>query len=130
MCERAPPPPPAAFRWQQWLHQLPLRVGQVRVIAASASMITHPPNMITPRQDSREDTPSPINFPDTFLVTLVGWAALERIAAAHEAEQRRAGGGYDRVLVDASRTGLGALRPPPEARWRRQPSDVPELVGL
>ena len=63
-------------------------------------------------------------------MTLVGWTALERIAAAHEAEQRRAGGGYDRVLVDASRTGLGALRPPPEARWRRQPSDVPELVGL
>jgi len=65
MCERAPPPTSAAFRWQQWLHQLPLRVGQVRVIAASASMITHPPNMITLRQDPREDTPSPINFPDT-----------------------------------------------------------------
>ena len=32
----------------------------VRVIAASASMITHPPNMITLRQDSREYTPSPM----------------------------------------------------------------------
>lgn len=40
------------------------------------------------------------------------------------------GGGYDRVLVDAPCTGLGALRRRPEARWRRQPSDVPELVGL
>lgn len=38
--------------------------------------------------------------------------------------------GYDRVLVDAPCTGLGALRRRPEARWRRQPSDVAELVVL
>ncbi|MEO6879332.1 MAG: RsmB/NOP family class I SAM-dependent RNA methyltransferase [Mycobacteriaceae bacterium] len=38
--------------------------------------------------------------------------------------------GYDRVLVDAPCTGLGALRRRPEARWRRQPGDVRELVEL
>jgi len=38
--------------------------------------------------------------------------------------------GYDRVLVDAPCTGLGALRRRPEARWRRQPGDVPELAKL
>ncbi|NLE81125.1 MAG: rRNA small subunit methyltransferase B [Rhodococcus sp.] len=38
--------------------------------------------------------------------------------------------GYDRILVDAPCTGLGALRRRPEARWRRQPSDVAELVKL
>ena len=38
--------------------------------------------------------------------------------------------GYDRVLVDAPCTGLGALRRRPEARWRRQPADVAELVVL
>jgi 16S rRNA (cytosine967-C5)-methyltransferase len=37
---------------------------------------------------------------------------------------------YDRVLVDAPCTGLGALRRRPEARWRRQASDVPGLVRL
>ena len=37
---------------------------------------------------------------------------------------------YDRVLVDAPCTGLGALRRRPEARWRRQPSDVPGLATL
>jgi 16S rRNA (cytosine967-C5)-methyltransferase len=33
-------------------------------------------------------------------------------------------GRYDRVLVDAPCTGLGALRRRPEARWRRSPRDV------
>lgn len=39
-------------------------------------------------------------------------------------------GGYDRVLVDAPCTGLGALRRRPEARWRRDPRDLPGLVAL
>lgn len=37
---------------------------------------------------------------------------------------------FDRVLVDAPCTGLGALRRRPEARWRRQPADVPVLTKL
>src|SRR5690606_11537145 len=36
----------------------------------------------------------------------------------------------DRILVDAPCTGLGALRRRPEARWRKAPADVPELVAL
>ena len=39
-------------------------------------------------------------------------------------------GTYDRVLLDAPCTGLGALRRRPESRWRRQPSDVAELSAL
>ncbi|MGU3499001.1 RsmB/NOP family class I SAM-dependent RNA methyltransferase [Mycobacterium sp. C31M] len=39
-------------------------------------------------------------------------------------------GSFDRVLVDAPCTGLGALRRRPEARWRRQPGDVPALGRL
>ncbi|MET0698105.1 MAG: rRNA small subunit methyltransferase B [Mycobacterium sp.] len=38
--------------------------------------------------------------------------------------------GFDRVLVDVPCTGLGALRRRPEARWRRQPADVPDLTKL
>ncbi|PXY19177.1 RsmB/NOP family class I SAM-dependent RNA methyltransferase [Prauserella muralis] len=37
---------------------------------------------------------------------------------------------YDRVLLDAPCSGLGALRRRPEARWRRQPSDVADLTRL
>lgn len=50
----------------------------------------------------------------------------------HVADGREPGlePGYDRVLVDAPCSGLGALRRRPEARWRKQPTDIPELVAL
>ncbi|WAB81208.1 rRNA small subunit methyltransferase B [Microcella daejeonensis] len=38
--------------------------------------------------------------------------------------------GFDRILLDAPCTGLGALRRRPEARWRKRPDDVPELAAL
>ena len=39
-------------------------------------------------------------------------------------------GQFDRILLDAPCTGLGALRRRPEARWRKAPRDVAELAGL
>ncbi|MWA01291.1 rRNA cytosine-C5-methyltransferase [Actinomadura sp. LD22] len=39
-------------------------------------------------------------------------------------------GAFDRVMVDAPCTGLGALRRRPEARWRRGPESVAELGPL
>jgi 16S rRNA (cytosine967-C5)-methyltransferase len=39
-------------------------------------------------------------------------------------------GTADRVLLDAPCSGLGALRRRPEARWRRQATDLPGLTAL
>jgi 16S rRNA (cytosine967-C5)-methyltransferase len=39
-------------------------------------------------------------------------------------------GGFDRVLLDAPCTGLGALRRRPEVRWRRTADDVAPLAEL
>lgn len=39
-------------------------------------------------------------------------------------------GQFDRILLDAPCTGLGALRRRPEARWRKQPRDVADLAEL
>lgn len=37
---------------------------------------------------------------------------------------------FDRILIDAPCTGLGALRRRPEARWRKAPADVDELTQI
>ncbi len=66
--------------------------------------------------------------------------AVERAAAAgldlevRTRDGRLLGGeepaAYDRVLIDAPCTGLGALRRRPEARWRRTPADLSALGQL
>lgn len=50
----------------------------------------------------------------------------------HTADGRRPGlePGYDRALVDAPCSGLGALRRRPEARWTKQEEDIAELNVL
>ena len=64
---------------------------------------------------------------------LVGQACAGLPVTVHVADGRDSGlpdRAYDRVLLDAPCTGLGALRRRPEARWRRQASDVAGLVRL
>ena len=52
------------------------------------------------------------------------------VLAADGREPPWAPGSFDRVLLDAPCTGLGALRRRPEVRWRRTPDDVQPLVEL
>jgi len=64
---------------------------------------------------------------------LVEKACADLPVRVHVADGRDSGlpsGSYDRVLVDAPCTGLGALRRRPEARWRRTPDSLPELTTL
>lgn len=58
-------------------------------------------------------------------------AAVEevRVGDGRDVGQQEAGA-YDRVLLDAPCTGLGALRRRPESRWRRTPADLAALGQL
>lgn len=55
-----------------------------------------------------------------------------RVGDARDLEPGELGafGGFDRILLDAPCTGLGALRRRPEARWRKSATDVAELTRL
>jgi len=71
--------------------------------------------------------------PSEHRAELVRRAVAELPVTVHRADGREAplpDGAFDRVLVDAPCTGLGALRRRPEARWRRRPSDVSGLTAL
>ncbi|MBB3081910.1 RsmB/NOP family class I SAM-dependent RNA methyltransferase [Geodermatophilus sabuli] len=60
----------------------------------------------------------------------LGDAAGTEVVVADGRQPPWAPGSFDRVLLDAPCTGLGALRRRPEVRWRRTPADVPPLVEL
>ncbi|HEY3869164.1 MAG TPA: transcription antitermination factor NusB [Actinocrinis sp.] len=55
---------------------------------------------------------------------------LHKVVIADGTQPPWRAGVFDRVLLDAPCTGLGALRRRPEARWRRKPSDVATLSAL
>ena len=61
---------------------------------------------------------------------LVQRSGTARVVTADSRTPPLRPGSVDRVLLDAPCTGLGALRRRPEARWRRQPSDLPALTKL
>ncbi|SDQ29204.1 16S rRNA (cytosine967-C5)-methyltransferase [Leucobacter chromiiresistens] len=56
--------------------------------------------------------------------------AVEVVSYDGRGDEAYGGQTFDRILVDAPCSGLGALRRRPEARWRKQPSDLPELTRL
>lgn len=61
---------------------------------------------------------------------LVRKSGVRAVVTADGRQPPLADGSADRVLLDAPCSGLGALRRRPEARWRRQPSDLPGLTTL
>ena len=61
---------------------------------------------------------------------LAGADGVRGVVTADGTRPPLAAGSFDRVLVDAPCTGLGALRRRPESRWRRRPDDLDVLVDL
>ena len=61
---------------------------------------------------------------------LAGAEGVEEVTVHDGTRPPWPAGSFDRVLVDAPCSGLGALRRRPEARWRRLPDDLRELVPL
>jgi 16S rRNA (cytosine967-C5)-methyltransferase len=59
-----------------------------------------------------------------------GTGGLLGVVAADGRRPAWAAGSFDRVLLDAPCSGLGALRRRPESRWRRTPADLDDLVPL
>jgi 16S rRNA (cytosine967-C5)-methyltransferase len=57
-------------------------------------------------------------------------AGLLGVVTADGTRPPWADGAFDRVLVDAPCSGLGALRRRPESRWRRTAADLDQLVPL
>lgn len=66
----------------------------------------------------------------TKLMAGSGHGGLFGVIAADGTRPAWRPGTFDRVLVDAPCSGLGALRRRPEARWRRTPADLEDLVPL
>jgi 16S rRNA (cytosine967-C5)-methyltransferase len=61
---------------------------------------------------------------------LAGAPGVRGVIAADGTRPAWPAGAFDRVLVDAPCSGLGALRRRPESRWRRRPEDLRDLVPL
>ncbi len=79
----------------------------------------------------RESDTFTANEPSEHRARLVAQVIPNQNVISHPGQELAAlGQTYDRILIDAPCTGLGALRRRPEARWRRTPQDLKELVKV
>jgi len=71
------------------------------------------------------------NEPTTHRADLVARVIpREKIVSFDGRDWQKFGEKFDRILIDAPCSGLGALRRRPEARWRRSLNDLKELLPL
>lgn len=87
--------------------------------------------LFTALQESRPSDRFLANEPSEHRARLVTHVIPAENVIVHSGQELPAlGQRYDRILIDAPCTGLGALRRRPEARWRRTPQDLKELVKV
>lgn len=111
-----------ARRGENWLDLCAGPGGKAAVLAAEAqaARVSLQCNEVTPHRATLvKKALAPITSSEVTVSNLDG----RDIGRAHP-------GAFDRIMVDAPCTGLGALRRRPEARWRKSPRDLDELVAL
>jgi 16S rRNA (cytosine967-C5)-methyltransferase len=118
LCALALADAPITGRDERWLDLCAGPGGKAALLAALAAQ-RGARLVANERRPHRADLVRQITAP---------WDVDIRVGDARELEP--IDGGYDRVLLDAPCTGLGALRRRPEARWRRRPDEVAELAAL
>lgn len=117
-------------RAEQWLDLCAGPGGKAALLAALAAQRGATVLANEPIQHRAELVRSALSPIEASAVT-VGHADGRTIAEDLQVQAMiAAGGGFDRILIDAPCTGLGALRRRPEARWRRTPRDLADLTVL
>ena len=115
---------------EQWLDLCAGPGGKTALLGAEALAAEDVAPQERPRVRANEVSPHRAQLVEQ---ATQGLADAVRVVS-HDGRDPGAYGGptaeYDRVLVDAPCSGLGALRRRPEARWRKQRSDLPELTQL
>lgn len=106
---------------ERWLDMCAGPGGKAALLAASATELGT-------KLTANELVPARAGLVRTALAPLAAPVSVTNEDGRSFAESHP--GEFDRVLLDAPCTGLGALRRRPEARWRKQSSDVSELVQL
>ncbi len=118
-------------RDEHWLDLCAGPGGKAALLAATAAQRAPSPDLV-----AVEALPHRAALVEQALapVTAVTASAGDRRWSVRVGDGREVGalepGRYDRVLLDAPCTGLGALRRRPEARWRRTAGDLAALAPL
>ena len=87
--------------------------------------------IFTELHQTRPDDEFTANEPSEHRARLVSHVIPSENVIVHSGQELPGLGiSYDRIIIDAPCTGLGALRRRPEARWRRTPQDLKELVQI
>ncbi len=104
-----------------------LQPHRARLVAGALRTSRYRPHALATELASVADATEPADS----TVTAPALPVLDPVTlVADSTHPAWADGVFDRVLVDAPCSGLGSLRRRPEARWRRQPGDLPGLRAI
>jgi 16S rRNA (cytosine967-C5)-methyltransferase len=108
---------------ERWLDLCAGPGGKAAVLAADAAQHGA-------RLTANEVVPARAGLVQGALAPFDGHPGAPQVVVGDGRRFADAGGRFDRILLDAPCTGLGALRRRPEARWRKSPDDLVELTAL